>query len=223
MLPHDALTQMLDHNQWVPGDIHRDGLITWRQHVAAALRDVPIEPMAEMFCDVIAHLELSTTKRLNEQFDDDPPGGGVFGIEDWHGIWREHFVSWQDPLRDLVDAMAYTPDAKDFTRKLKMADGETFLDFVLDAHLNWSAHQAMARRAGLKCHSASERFPLTLDPFGKERPLLRLYRALFERFAEQLSFGVAPAPERIFLFHDFSRLFPHQPTWTHETSIRGQA
>lgn len=222
-LQHDALLQMLEHNPWVPNALHRDGLISWRHYAAAALRDVSIGSMAEMFCDVIDHLEQLTAKRLIEQIEDDPPVDGAFGIGDWYDVWHQHFVSWQDPVRDLLCSTATTPDARDFAQRLPMADPEVLLDFMLDAHLAWSELQNMVGRAGLPQHPAVKRFPLTLPADGKERPLFRLYRALFERFAEQVPFQVELAPERIFLFSDFSRLFPPEPAWTRETSIRGQA
>ncbi len=214
-IPHDALLRLLANNSWTPNmRLREDGLISWRHYAAAAMRDVHIARVAEILANVIEKMEILTWNRLIAEFEEQPPTSEPFAFNDWYAVWREHFDHWDDPVRQLIAGVGQTPDGRNFGERLHAADGQVLLDFVLEACLAWSMMQRMALKAGLACHPAAARFPITLQDSGNERAIATLYRALYARFIEGVSFATLPAPKVLELGLNFDRLFPLEPSWT---------
>ncbi|MFM5948841.1 MAG: hypothetical protein ACKOPM_06375, partial [Novosphingobium sp.] len=83
------------HSPWLSGiDYRRDGLVSWRDHVAWVLRIVnPEEVLASLF-PVIADMEALTTQRILKAHEQDPEAFGLFrlfGFCEWRPAWQDHF------------------------------------------------------------------------------------------------------------------------------------
>jgi hypothetical protein len=222
-IPHDALVRMLSDNIWTPNiRLKEDGLISWRHYAAAAMRDVHVQTVAGMLTTVIERMEILTWKRLIATFEERRTEA-AFQFQDWYAVWREHFDHWDDPVRQIIAGLCYTPDGLDFAKRLHAADGQVLLDFALEACLSWSMMQRMGEQAGLKGHPAADRFPMSLEDDGNERAITLLYRALYARFTADVLFAYLPAPEVLDLGLNFDRLFAREPSWTTRSQPGGAA
>lgn len=214
----EAAEQCPDQQHWLSGiNYQRDGLISWRNHVACVLRDVPVEKVGDGLVQAIAAMEILTTAAIHDQYEIDPDGFAGFGFSEWLPFWQEHFRHWHDPVRVVLGNLCQSSDARKFADVLSAVDGEVLLDFLLPP----CCHQATLNHSlSVTRRRAAIPFPLGLCSQPGERMIERLYRALYDRFTGTAPFATQPVPEVVALQINHDRLCPAHPA---ETAERGGA
>lgn len=212
----EAAKQCPDEQHWLSGiNYQRDGLISWRNHVAYVLREVPVEQVGDGLVQALSAMEILTTAAIHDQYEIDPDGFSDFGFSDWLPYWQEHFRNWHDPVRVMLGNLCQSPDARKFADVLSAVDGEVLLEFLLppcchQANLNYALRDIRPQ--------AAIPFPLGLCCQAGERMIERLYRALYDRFSGTAPFATQPVPEVVALQINHDRLCPAH---SEETAERG--
>ena len=130
-------------NPWWPSyHPRRTDVLSWRHAAAILLREVDPEPIFAALPDMFEAIYDQSADAICERLS---------GTENrltwaiWLDVWLEHFDSWNDPIRQLVEQHCIGPDAKLLAEMLTRIDGASFCDFVLDAYdrvvINRSAFQ----------------------------------------------------------------------------------
>jgi hypothetical protein len=185
-----------------------DGLISWRNYVAVALRTIDNDALGAGLVRVIPQMEALTTAQIIECYDDDPVAFSSFGFPEWLPNWQAHFGHWDDPVRRMLGDLCDTPEAKFFTERLDRVDGQILLDFLL-----CTCCSSLRFLLDPKIYNLATvpQFPLSLDIWVKERMVEQLCRKLYERLREVAPFPTTAAPEQIDLGLNYDRLCPIEP------------
>lgn len=217
----EATEHCSDQQHWLSGiNYQRDGLISWRNHLAYMLRDVSVEDVGNGLVQALAAMEILTTAAISDQYEIDPDGCSDFGFSDWLPFWREHFRHWHDPVRMMLGNLCQSPDARKFADVLSLVDGEVLLDFLLPP----CCHRAYLHHALSDTQpTAAISFPLGLHCSPNERMIERLCRALYDRFTGTAPFATQPVPEVVTLQINHDRLCPAHPAETAERGVATQS
>lgn len=139
-LPDSLWKALQTGNPWWPSLIPaRDDMLSWRHSLAILMRHIDPEP-------IFAALP-SLFETLYEQASDEVCArlGGTDSpslAAAWYEVWMEHFDSWNDPVRQLVEQHCATSDGLALSDMLTRMSGYAFCDFVLEAY----EHQMFLRR-----------------------------------------------------------------------------
>lgn len=202
---------------WENGiDYRRDGLISWRNHVARVLRCVNPEKLLASLAPVIADMEALTTQRILDVHQQNPEEFGLFrlfGLYEWRPAWQDHFQHWQDPVKMVLADFCHTPEGQLFAAQLHAVDGQVLLDFLLGGCCNTLSFR-------LDDHPLRDTdTPLTELAFGRSgRMLEQLCRALYCRFAAVAPFPTLPVPSEVSLGLNYDRLCPKDLPWNRPAS-----
>jgi hypothetical protein len=196
-------------SRWTTSRNHDDdGLISWRNYVAVALRTVDSDAVGAGLVKVIPQMETLTTARIIECYDDDPVAFSSFGFPEWLPNWQEHFRHWDDPVRRMLGDLCVTTEARFFAERLDCVDGQILLDFLL---CTCCSSLRFFLNADLYESAEVPGFPLSLDVRANERMVEQLCRKLYERFREVAPFPTTAAPEQIDLGLNYDRLCSIEP------------
>jgi hypothetical protein len=196
-------------SRWVTAQNHfNDGLISWRNYVAVALRTVDPDSVGEGLVRLIPEMEDLTSKHILELHEDNPSASSSFGFQDWLPNWQAHFGHWDDPVRRMLGDICVTPEARFFAERLDSVDGQVLLDFLLCTCCSSLRFLLDPKTSDL---ATVQQFPLSLDIWVKERMVEQLCRKLYQRFQEVAPFTTAPAPVKINLGLNYDRLCPLEP------------
>ena len=139
-LPESLWKALQTGNPWWPSLIPaRDDVLSWRHSLAILMRHIDPEP-------IFAALP-SLFEKLYEQTSDEVCArlGGTQSpslAATWYAVWLEHFDSWNDPVRQLVEQHCATSDGLALGDMLTRMSGHAFCDFVLEAY----EHRMFLRR-----------------------------------------------------------------------------
>jgi hypothetical protein len=185
-----------------------DGLISWRNYVAVALRTVDPDSVGEGLVRLIPEMEALTSELILEFHEDHPSAFSSFGFQDWLPNWQAHFGHWDDPMRRMLANLCVTSEARFFAERLDCVDGQILLDFLL-----CTCCSSLRFLLDPKIYDLATvpQFPLSLDIWIKERMVEQLCRKLYERFREVAPFPTAAVPEQIDLGLNYDRLCPLEP------------
>lgn len=183
----DLWQALEDGNPWWPTySPRRTDVLSWRHSAAILLRRVDPRPIFAALPDLFEAIYDQTGDAICDQLS---------GTEDrlawaiWFDVWLEHFDSWNDPVRQLVERHCVGPDAKLLAEMLTRLDGASFCDFVLDAY-----EQAAVARFVFDTERDEEAVPV-LQFFGVGWPFERLAFASYQRFCGELDHAPDPAPQ----------------------------
>jgi hypothetical protein len=187
---------------------HDDGLISWRNYGAAALRTVDSDAVGAGLVRVIPEMEQLTTERILGLYEDDRSAFDSFGFSAWLPHWKAHFGHWTDPVRTLLCDLCVTPEARFFAERLHSVDGQILLDFLL---CTCCSSLQFLLDPDLHELAIVPDFPLSLETSSGERMIEQLCRELYSRFREVAPFTTALAPVKINLGLNYDRLCPIEP------------
>ena len=184
----EGLWQILqDGNPWWPTyHPRRTDVLSWRHAAAILLREVDPEPIFVALPDLFEAIYDQSADAICERLS---------GTEDrltwaiWHNVWLEHFDSWNDPIRQLVEQHCVGPDAMLLGEMLTRVDGASFCDFVLDAY-----DQVAINRAAFQAALNEEPLPI-LKLSGTGWPFERLAYGFYQRFCTELDREPETAPQ----------------------------
>jgi hypothetical protein len=187
-----------------------DGLISWRNYVAVALRTVDSDAVGVGLVRLVPLMEELTAARILELYEDNPTAFDSFGFQHWLPHWQAHFSHWTDPVRTMLSELCITPEAKFFAKRLDSVNGQPLLDFLL---CTCCSSIRFFLNADLYEFAEVPQFPLSLDVRANERMVEQLCRKLYERFREVAPFPTTAAPEQIDLGLNYDRLCPVEPQY----------
>jgi hypothetical protein len=175
-----------DGNPWWPSyQPRRTDVLSWRHAAAILLREVDPEPISTALPGLFEAIYDQTADAICDQLS---------GTEDqltwaiWLDVWLEHFDSWNDPVRQLVEKHCVGPDAMLLGEMLTRVDGASFCDFVLDAY-----DQVVINRAAFQTALDEEPLPI-LKLSGAGWPFERLAYGFYQRFCVELDQEPDAAP-----------------------------
>ena len=174
-------------NPWWPSyHPRRTDVLSWRHSAAILLREVDPEPIFAALPGLFEAIYDQTADAICDQLS---------GTEDrltwaiWFDVWLEHFDSWNDPVRQLVEQHCFGPEAKHMADMLTRIDGASFCDFVLDAY-----HRDVINRVAFQ--TALNEKPLSiLKPIGTGWPFERIAYGFYQRFCGELDQEPEAAPQ----------------------------
>lgn len=176
-----------DGNPWWPSyQPRRTDVLSWRHAAAILLREVDPEPIFAALPDLFDAIYDQTADAVCERLS---------GTENrltwaiWFDVWLEHFDSWNDPIRQLLEQHCIGHDAKHLAEMLTRLDGASFCDFVLDAY-----DQDVINRAALQTALDEEPLPI-LKLSGTGWPFERLAYGFYQRFCPELDQEPEAAPQ----------------------------
>lgn len=176
-----------DGNPWWPSyQPRRTDVLSWRHAAAILLREVDPEPIFVALPDLFEAIYDQTADAICERLS---------GTEDrltwaiWFDVWLEHFDSWNDPIRQLVEQHCVGPDAMLLGEMLTRVDGASFCDFVLDAY-----DRVLINRAAFQA-ALNEEPPLILKLIGTGWPFERIAYGFYQRFCGELDHPPEPASQ----------------------------
>ena len=174
-------------NPWWPlNRPDRDDVLSWRHVAAILLRDVAPRPIFAALPLLFEAMYDQTADAVCVQLS---------GAEDrltwtrWHGVWLEHFDTWNDPVRQLVEQHCDDDDAKRLAQMLTRLNGASFCDFVLDAY-----ERCILTPVDIGLSTVELPLPL-VQPFGAAWPFERLAYGLYERFCAEIDHEPESAPD----------------------------
>lgn len=190
-------------NSWWPSLMsQRDDVLSWRHAAALLLRDVDPQPIFEALPALFEAIYDQTADEICDRHS---------GTEDrltwqaWLDVWLEHFDSWNDPVREIVERHCTDQDAKRFAQMLPRIHGAAFCDFVLNAYERMLlAIPADGNR------QAKPVLPLH-QPYADGWPFERLAYGYYWRFCRELDQKPEPAPAPMSTL-DFNRAGQPSPT-----------
>ncbi|WP_435416787.1 hypothetical protein WAB17_07760 [Parerythrobacter aurantius] len=176
-----------DGNPWWPTyHPRRTDVLSWRHAAAILLREVDPEPIFAALPALFEAIYDQTADAICERLS---------GTEDrltwaiWHDVWLEHFDSWNDPIRQLVEQHCVGPDAMLLGEMFTRVDGASFCDFVLDAY-----DRVLINRAAFQA-ALNEEPPLILNLIGTGWPFERLAYGFYQRCCSELDQEPETAPQ----------------------------
>jgi hypothetical protein len=194
----DMVRRLLQANCWANAiDHRRDGLLSWKHYAALLLRDVSVSDVAEQLMPVLNAMARQVEDVIIGAREGRTPVSDYVTIEDWLVVWNEHFRHWTDPVREMLQQLAATPDAEHFVAVAMRSNPVVLLDFVLDAV---TAHE---HRFGLHqtLRGETQRLPwiyrLRWDHPKADSSLEALCLCLYARFALRSSFGLGVIPNNV--------------------------
>ena len=207
---YDAMLLEDLETRWTSAiDLQADGLISWRNYVAIALREIAIEDVLAGLVPVIADMERLTTQRIFDGHAENPDAFvRPFGFYDWRPVWQDHFRHWQDPVRDMLGALCVTPDAKFLADQLHAVDGQVLLDFLLAPCSE--ACRPWFREPDKEVPLFSNSPVSMIDIRRPGRMLEQLCQVLYRRFSENAPFATMPVPDEVSLDLNYDRLRPQE-------------
>ena len=176
--------QLQSGNPWWPSyQPHQDDVLSWRHAAAILLRDVEPVPI---FADLSVLFEAIYDQTADAVCDRCSGADGRLTWDFWFDVWCEHFDSWNDPVRQLVEQQCGEGDTRHFAPMLTRMNGAAVCDFVLDAY----------ERAMIEAAALGEAFfepALPLQTFAISGwPFERLAHGYYVRFCA----GIDQEPER---------------------------
>jgi hypothetical protein len=190
--------RLLQTNCWVNAiDHRRDGLLSWKHYAVLLLRDVSVSDVAEQLMPVLDDMARQVEDVIIGAREGRTPVSDGVTIEEWLVVWNEHFRHWTDPVREMLQQLAATPDAKHFVAVAMRSNPVVLLDFVLDAV---TAHE---HRFGLHqtLRGQAQQLPwiyrLRWDHPKADSSLEALCLCLYARFAARRSLGTGSAPDTV--------------------------
>lgn len=190
-------------NPWGPSHLpQRDDVLSWRHAAALLLRDVDPKPIFDALPALFETIYDQTADEICDRHS---------GTEDrltwrvWLDVWLEHFDSWNDPVRQLVERHCTDQDAKRFAQMLPRIHGAVFCDFVLDAY------ERMLLAMPERCSSEALRVLPLHQPYTDGWPFERLAYYYYRRFCRELDQEPEPAPAPMSTV-DFNRAGPPAST-----------
>lgn len=183
----DLWHALQDGNPWWPTySPRRTDVLSWRHAAAILLREVDPKPVFGALPSLFEAIYEQTADAVCDQLS---------GTEDrltwpiWLDVWLEHFDSWNDPVRQLVEQNCIGPDAGQLAEMLTRVDGASFCDFVLDAY-----DRAVINRAAFQIALNQEPLPV-LNFIGTGWPFERLANGFYQRFCSELDQEPEAAPQ----------------------------
>ena len=195
--PSNSLWDTLQQgNRWWPSyQNNRDDPLSWRHAAAIMLRTVDHEPVFAALPALFWELDDLTGEQVCHRLS-----GPISPIDHsiWIDVWLEHFTSWNDPVKQLIEQHCIAPEARRFADLLTRLDGIAFADFVLAAY-----EQTIFMSSTDDFAARNDPLPL-LSADLTARPFVRLSRNYFVRFWSELG-ETATLPDDAFDEIDFNR------------------
>ena len=167
-----------DGNPWWPSyQPRRTDVLSWRHAAAILLSEVDPESIFVALPDLLEAIYDQSADAICERLS---------GTENrltwaiWFDVWLEHFDSWNDPIRQLVEQHCIGPDAMHLAEMLTRLDGASFCDFVLDAYQRVIVDRLAFSAA--RCVQS----PPVLRFYGTGWPFERLAFGYYQRFCSEL-------------------------------------
>jgi hypothetical protein len=190
--------RLLQTNCWANAiDHRRDGLLSWKHYAALLLRDVSVSDVAEQLMPVLNDMARQVEDVIIGAREGRTPVSDFVTIEEWLVVWNEHFRHWTDPVREMLQQFAATPDAEHFVAVAMRSNPVVLLDFLLDAVVahehRLSLHQALCGQA----QQLPWIYRLKWDYPKADTSLEAVCLCLYARYAARWSLGTGSAPDTV--------------------------